>query len=156
MKALSITLTACATLLATTATAEVSLNSARVGAKDVAALGQFYEAAFGLKEVNRLTLGTGIEIFLNFGATVEAAKANDRPPVVIMPAEPLPTPDPVAHLIFNVTDIAATTAAVTTAAGSVTVAPRAFGNSGLMIAFVKDPAGNLIELIQPPPRVPGR
>jgi hypothetical protein len=45
-----------ALLLAGAALADgVSFNSARVGATDSPALARFYEAAFGLKEVQRLT-----------------------------------------------------------------------------------------------------
>ena len=43
-------------LLAGAASADVTLNAARVGGQDVPALAKFYEAAFGLKEVNRLQL----------------------------------------------------------------------------------------------------
>ncbi len=60
--------------------------------------------------------------------------------------------DPVPHIIFNVTDMAATVAAVKAAGGKVDAEPRAFGNTGLMIGFAADPAGNRIELIQPAPR----
>ena len=37
---------------------------------------QFYAAAFGLKETNRLQTQGGPELFLNFGDTVDAARAN--------------------------------------------------------------------------------
>ena len=79
--------------------AQVSLNSVRVVAKDAEALGRFYAAAFGLKETNRLQTQSGPELFLNFGATAEAAAQ--------------------------------------------------YGTSGIFIAFVTDPEGNQIELIQP-------
>src|SRR6185312_7172788 len=99
------------------ATAGVTLNSARVVGKDAVALGKFYETAFGLKEVNRLTFPNGVEIFLNFGDNVDGAKKNAAAQVVIMQnAEP--GKDTVAHLIFNVTDAAATAAAVKAAGGT--------------------------------------
>ena len=56
--------------------AEVTLNSVRVAAVDTVALAKFYQAAFGMLEVNRISLPAGPEIFVNFGATAEAAKAN--------------------------------------------------------------------------------
>jgi predicted enzyme related to lactoylglutathione lyase len=133
------------------AQAGVTLNSARVGAKDAAALGKFYEAAFGLKEVNRLTFPSGVEIFLNFGDTADAAKMNKGAEIVIMTADAVGDKDPVPHLIFNVTDIAATAAAVKAAGGTMDREPTPFGNSGLVIGFALDPAGNRIELIQPAP-----
>jgi predicted enzyme related to lactoylglutathione lyase len=141
--------TAAAALLATSADAAVTLNSARVGAKDVPALGKFYEQAFGMKEVNRFTFPNGVEIFLNFGETLEAAKANTSPQIVVMTAEAMGSKDPVPHLIFNVTDMAATVAAVKAAGGTIDREPAPFGNGGTVIGFALDPAGNRIELIQP-------
>ncbi len=76
-----------ALLLVGGAWAQVSLNSVRIGAKDTAALAKFYQGAFGMQETNRLALGGSNEIFLNFGATVDAAKANKAEPVVIMPRD---------------------------------------------------------------------
>ena len=136
---------------AAVAHADVSLNSVRVVAKDAEALGKFYSSAFGLHEVNRLTFGNGngVELFLNFGASVEAAKANASPQVVIMQSAAGPAGDEVMHVIFTVTDAAATAAAVKAAGGTVTREPAGFGNSGIVIAMVADPEGNRIELIQP-------
>jgi predicted enzyme related to lactoylglutathione lyase len=151
MKAKTLTFACAALLLIGAAQAGVMLNSARVGGKDAVALGKFYEAAFGLKEVNRLTFPGGVEIFLNFGDSVDAAKANKAAQVVIMQSEPA-AKDAVAHLIFDVTDVAATAAAVKAAGGTMDREPAPFGNTGLVIGFAVDPAGNRIELIQRPPR----
>jgi predicted enzyme related to lactoylglutathione lyase len=140
-----------ALLLIGTAQAGVMLNSARVGGKDAVALGKFYETAFGLKEVNRLSFPGGVEIFLNFGDTVDAAKANKAAQVVIMQSEPA-AKDAVPHLIFDVTDVAATAAAVKAAGGKMDGEPAPFGNTGIVIGFAVDPAGNRIELIQRPQR----
>jgi predicted enzyme related to lactoylglutathione lyase len=128
----------------------VTLNAARVGAEDVAAAAKFYEAAFGLQEVRRLEFRNQLEIMLNFGDTVAAAKGNSNAQVVIMHRESNALKDPVPHLILNVTDIAATAAAVKAAGGSMEGDPRPFGNTGLVIGFANDPAGNRIELIQQP------
>ena len=65
-------------LLGSAAHAQVTLNSVRVGAQDTAVLAKFYEAAFGMFEVNRINVPGGAEIFVNFGATADAAKANKR------------------------------------------------------------------------------
>ncbi len=143
----------CAALVALgSAHAGVTLNSARVGGEDPVALGKFYEAAFGLKEVNRLTFAGGTELFLNFGDNVEAAKANGAAQIVIMQSKPSGTKDAVPHLIFNVTDAAATAAAVKAAGGTMDGDPKPFGTTGLVIGFAVDPAGNRIELIQRPQR----
>jgi predicted enzyme related to lactoylglutathione lyase len=53
-------------------------------------------------------------------------------------------------VIFLVKDMAATAAAVKAAGGTMTGDPRPFGNSGTVLGFAVDPAGNRIELIQRP------
>ncbi|HVS23293.1 MAG TPA: VOC family protein [Gammaproteobacteria bacterium] len=134
------------------AEAGVTLNSARVGGPDVEALGKFYQAAFGLKEVNRLSFPGGAELFFNFGDSVDAAKANTAAQIVIMHTAAPSAKDPVPHLIFNVTDAAATAAAVQKAGGTMDGDPKPFGNTGIIIGIAIDPAGNRIELIQRPAR----
>ena len=135
--------------LAGPANAEVSLNSVRVVAKDAVALGKFYEAAFGLKEVNRLEFPNGVELFLNFGDTVAAAQANQNAQVVIMQDANGPGDDTVMHVIFTVSDAAATVRAARAAGATVEREPTPFGDTGIVIGFVVDPEGNHIELIQP-------
>lgn len=139
-----------ASMVAGAAHAGVTLNAARLGAEDVAALAEFYESAFGLREVNRLEFPGMIEIMLNFGTTAAAAKANPGAEIVIMHRDSDTLEDPVPHVIFNVTDVAATAEAIKAAGGSMDGEPRAFGNSGMMIGFATDPAGNRLELIQQP------
>jgi len=136
-------------LLAGTAYADVSLNSVRVAAVDTVALARFYQAAFGMQEVNRINVPGGPEIFVNFGATAEAAKANKGLPIVLFHRESDAVKDPIPHVILNVTDMAATAAAVKAAGGTMDGEPRPFGNTGIVIGFAVDPAGNRIELIQP-------
>lgn len=129
--------------------ADITVNAVRVTANDVLALEKFYQAAFGLKEVQRLNLPGGqMEVMLNFGATVDAAKANKNAQVVIMhrgEKEPL---DGVAHLIFDVTDVKAVAAAVKAAGGKLEREPFEFGKTGIFIGMVIDPEGNHLELIQ--------
>ena len=143
-----LTLAVIITLIGTVYAEDISLNAARVGGKDVAALAKFYEAAFGLKEVSRIEMPTMLEIMLNFGDTVEAAKANPAAQIVVMPKSDKDGSDSVAHIIFNVTDAKAVSEAVKTAGGSVVIEPTSFGNSGLIFCYVADPAGNQIELLQ--------
>ena len=135
-------------MLSTAAQAQVTLNSVRLGAVNVEALAKFYQSAFGMQEVNRLQVGANAELFLNFGSTVELAKANIGLRLVIMHRDSDDIKDPIAHVIFNVTDMAATVAAVKAAGGSMTGEPRPFGNTGIMIGIAIDPAGNRLELIQ--------
>jgi len=131
------------------AEAAVTLNSARVGGPDVEALGKFYAAAFGLKEVNRIPVQGGPELFFNFGDSVDAAKAHKAAQVVIMHAGAVAN-DSVPHRIFNVTDAAATAEAVKKAGGKMASEPKPFGNNDIVIGIAVDPAGNRIELIQRP------
>lgn len=146
-----ITLAAGAALLVgVSAHAQVTLNSVRVAAKDTVALAKFYQAAFGMQEVNRIVVPGGPEVFVNFGATAEAAKANKSEPIVLMHRDNDEVKDPIAHVIFNVKDMTATVAAITAAGGSMTGDPRPFGNTGVVIGIAIDPAGNRIELIQRP------
>jgi predicted enzyme related to lactoylglutathione lyase len=137
-------------LLAMAAPAQVKLDSVRIGAKDSVALAKFFEAAFAMQEVNRINTPTGPEVFVNFGATVDAAKANKSEPIVIQHRDSDDVKDPIAHVIFNVKDMAATVAAVKAAGGSMAGDPRPFGNTGLVIGIAIDPAGNRLELIQRP------
>ena len=128
----------------------MTLNSVRVAAANTVTLARFYQSAFGMQEVNRIDVPGGPEIFVNFGATVDAAKANKGLPIVIMHRDSDATKDPIAHVILNVTDMNATVAAIKAAGGSMEGEPRPFRNSGMVIGIAVDPAGNHIELIQRP------
>lgn len=137
-------------LLASAVNGQVTLNSVRIGAKDTVALAKFYQAAFAMQEVNRINAQGGPEIFVNFGATIDSAKANKSEPIVIMHRESDDAKDPIAHVILNVKDMGATVAALKAAGGSMAGDPRPFGNTGVVIGIAIDPAGNRVELIQRP------
>ena len=141
---------AAALLLAGAAHAQVTLNSVRIGAKDTVALAKFYQAAFGMQEVNRIDTPAGPEVFVNFGATVDAAKANKSEPVVLMHRDSDDVKDPIAHVIFDVKDMTAIVAAVKAAGGMMAGDPRPFGKTGIVIGIAIDPAGNRVEMIQRP------
>ena len=142
---------ACVALLVIRAAhADVTLNSVRVAAANTVALAKFYQSAFGMQEVNRIEVPGGPEIFVNFGMTPDAAKANKGLPIVIMHRDNDATKDPIAHVILNVTDMNATVAAIKAAGGSMDGEPRPFRNTGVVIGIAIDPAGNRIELIQRP------
>ncbi len=137
-----------AVLLAGAAHAQVALDSVRVAAKDTVALAKFYQAAFGMQEVNRIENPGGTEVFVNFGATVEAAKANKNPLMILFHRDSDDVKDPIPHVIFVVKDIAKTVDAVKAAGGTMTGEPRPFKGSGTILGFAVDPAGNRIELVQ--------
>lgn len=152
MKRISMTaVTYCAALLLTgVAHAQVTLNSVRVGAKDTVALAKFYETAFGMQETNRINGQGGPEVFVNFGATADEAKANKAEPIVLMHRDSDDVKDPIPHIILNVKDMNATVAAIKAAGGSMAGEPRPFGKTGITIGIAVDPAGNRIEMIQRP------
>jgi lactoylglutathione lyase len=130
--------------------AQASLDSVRIEAKDTIVLAKFYQAVFGMQEVSRVVNPGGIEIFVNFGATVEAAKANKNPRMILFHRDSDDLKDPTTHVIFSVKDLTATVAAIRAAGGTMTRDPRPFGNAGTILGFAIDPAGNRIELIQRP------
>jgi predicted enzyme related to lactoylglutathione lyase len=141
----------CAMLLpASAGYAQVSLNSVRIGAKDTLAVAKFYQAAFGMQEVNRIDAPGAPEVFVNFGSTADTAKANKGEPIVIMHRDSDDVKDPIAHVILNVKDMAATVAAIKAADGAMAGDPRPFRNTGIVIGIAIDPAGNRVELIQRP------
>ncbi|HTW37831.1 MAG TPA: VOC family protein [Steroidobacteraceae bacterium] len=137
-------------MLAGDALAGTTLDAARIGAVNVPALENFYESAFGLKEVNRIQLPGMLEVMLNFGATAQAAKRNPSAQIVIMHRATDAVSDTVPHLILDVTDIKAAAAAIEAAGGHMDGKPRPFGKTGLVIGLARDPAGNRLELIQRP------
>jgi predicted enzyme related to lactoylglutathione lyase len=137
--------------LAGVAHAQVTLNSVRIAAADTVALAKFYQAAFGMQEVNRIDVPGGPEIFVNFGASADAAKANKGLPIVIMHRDSDAVNDPIAHVILNVTNMSGTVAAIKAAGGTMNGEPRPFRNTGIVIGIATDPAGNRVELIQRAP-----
>lgn len=144
----------CTLLLATPALAAAppgtTLNGVRIGAKDVAALARFYQSAFGMHEVQRITTPQFLEIMLDFGATVDAAKANAGADVVIMQRDADDGKDTMAHVVFTVTNMDGVVAAVKAAGGKMERDPFAYGTTGIRIGMGIDPAGNHFELIQFP------
>jgi predicted enzyme related to lactoylglutathione lyase len=146
----TVMVTFAALLLACAAHAQASLDSVRIAAKDTIALAKFYQAVFGMQEVNRIENTGGTEVFVNFGATVEAAKANKNPLMILFHRDSDDLKDPTTHIIFSVKDMTATVAAVKAAGGTMTGDPRPFGKTGTVLGFAIDPAGNRIELIQRP------
>ena len=152
MKSLYTTvMTICAALVVSGAMhAQASLDSVRIEAKDTIALAKFYQAVFGMQEVSRVVNPGGVEVFVNFGATVEAAKANKNPRMILFHRDSDDVKDSTTHVIFSVKDMAATVAAIRAAGGTMTRDPRPSGSAGAILGFAIDPAGNRIELIQRP------
>jgi predicted enzyme related to lactoylglutathione lyase len=123
----------------------------RLGANDVVALAKFYDAAFGLKEIDRVG-EPPTEIIMRYGATAADAKAGSSPEFLVMRREPGAANDPVAHAIFHVSDLDATVAAAKAAGaamqGDAVSVP--IGGMPVRIATLTDPDGNVLELMELP------
>jgi predicted enzyme related to lactoylglutathione lyase len=136
---------------ATLAQADVSVLAVRLGAKDVVALAKFYDAAFGLKEIDRVG-EPATEIIMRYGATVAAAKAGTSPEFLVQLREPGASASSMAHAIFHVSNLAATLSAAKAAGATVNgeVATVPIGGMPVKIATVVDPDGNVLELMELP------
>ena len=87
----------------------------RLGAKDVVALAKFYDAAFGLKEIDSVGKPP-TEIIMRYGATVAAAKAGASPEFLLARRDSGAANDPITHAMFHVSDISAAVLAAKAAA----------------------------------------
>ena len=133
----------------TLAHADVTVLAVRLGATDVVALAKFYDAAFGLKEIDRV--GEPVtEIIMRYGATVAAAKAGSSPEFLVQRREPGDGKHVMAHAIFRVSDIAASVAAAKAAGASMEgdVVTVPIGGMQVKIATLVDPDGNVLELME--------
>ena len=136
---------------ATLAQADVTVLAVRLGAKDVVALAKFYDAAFGLKQIDQVG-EPPTEIIMRYGATAAAAKAGTSPEFLIQVRELSAGKDAMAHAIFHVSDLAATVAAAKSAGASMEgeVVSVPIGGMPVKIATLVDPDGNVLELMELP------
>jgi predicted enzyme related to lactoylglutathione lyase len=131
--------------------ADVTVLAVRLGAKDVVALAKFYDAAFGLKEIDHVGKPP-TEIIMRYGATVAAAKAGSSPEFLVARRDPGSANDGITHAIFRVSDVSATVMAAKAAGATVKsdVAPVSIGGMQLKSAMLVDPDGNVLELMELP------
>jgi predicted enzyme related to lactoylglutathione lyase len=123
----------------------------RLGSKDVVALAKFYDAAFGLKEIDRV--GTPpTEIIMRYGTSAATAKAGSSPEFLLTRREPGAATDTMPHAIFHVSDLEATLAAAKTAGATPkgNVASVKIGKMSVKVAQLVDPDGNVLELMELP------
>ena len=139
-----------AALLVVDARAQTTVMALRLGATDVVALAKFYEAAFGLKEIDRVG-SPATEIIMRFGANVGEAKAGASPEFLVAKREGAAT-DTMPHAIFRVSDIAATVGAAKAAGAKVDrdVSTVTIGGTRIKIAMLVDPQGNALEVMELP------
>ena len=131
--------------------ADVTVLAIRLGANDVAALAKFYDAAFGLKEIDHVG-EPATEIIMRYGATAAAAKAGSSPEFLVQLREPGAANSAMAHAIFHVSDVGATVAAAKAAGASMQgdVVTVPIGGMPVKIATLVDPQGNVLELMELP------
>jgi len=131
--------------------ADTSVLAVRLGAKDAPALAKFYEAAFGLKQIDKVG-DPPTEVIMRFGATVAAAKAGSSPEFLVAKREGGETAGSMAHAIFHVSDINATVAAAKAAGATMKgeVASVPIGGTPIKIATMTDPDGNVLEIMELP------
>lgn len=131
--------------------ADVTVLAVRLGAKDVVALAKFYEAAFGLREIDRVGQ-PATEIIMRYGASVAAAKAGSSPEFLLTRRESGAADDPMPHAVFHVSDMGATLAAAKAAGATMkgNVASVRIGKMPVKVAMVVDPDGNVLELMELP------
>ncbi len=142
----SFTVAVLATTMAIAQETGIRVRIVRVLATDQEAIATFYEKAFGMSEIRRPAKS---EIVLNFGSTVEGAKSSPTTPIVIA-ARPKDAPaGALASLVLQVPDLNKAVEMGKAAGATVFRAPFKAGASG-DVAFLKDPDGNQIELVQPP------
>jgi predicted enzyme related to lactoylglutathione lyase len=131
--------------------ADVTVLAVRLGAKDVVALAKFYDAAFGLKEIDRVGQPP-TEIIMRYGATVAAARTGSSPEFLVARRDSSAPNDPITHAIFHVSDIGAAVLAAKAAGATMkgAVASVSIGGMALKTATLVDPDGNGLELMELP------
>jgi predicted enzyme related to lactoylglutathione lyase len=131
--------------------ADVTVLAVRLGAKDVVALAKFYDAAFGLKEIDRVGKPP-TEIILRYGTSVAAAKAGSSPEFLLERREPGAANDSMPHAIFHVSDMGSAVAAAKSAGATMKgeVASAQIGSMSVKVAQLVDPDGNVLELMELP------
>ena len=111
----------------------------------------WYGAAFGAREVFRANRDGGtpqlVYVELALGQCIEFFPDGKHP--IVEPEAPIGY----AHLCLVVDDLAATLAYLATL-GVAPAAPTRTGRAGQRLAFVADPDGNRIELMEIPPDSP--
>jgi predicted enzyme related to lactoylglutathione lyase len=150
-RALTAVLGLSAAVWLTSAQADVTVLAIRLTAKDVTALAKFYDTAFGLKQIDAVGQPP-TEIIMRYGATVAAAKAGTSPEFLLQLREPDAANDAITHAIFRVSDLAATLAAAKAAGATQRgeVASVEIGGMAVKVAFLADPDGNALELMELP------
>ena len=123
---------------------EISFAASGIVVGDLVAAQRFYEDALGMKEVNRARVD-----MLGLDEVVLAAQGGGY--LILMRYDDGRSHVEVGQkLVFVVADPSVVTDGAAAAGGTVTVPPTLMPEYGATIAFVQDPDGHAIELIDRP------
>ena len=151
MRIPTVVLAACLIAAATAVSAQpggIHVRAIRVLATDPEALATFYEKAFGMSETRRPLNGpTTKEIVINTGLTPEVARKAATTPIVLYTRPQNSPAGAMAALIIEVPNLEKSIESVV-ANGGTLMRPAAKSGEGLRYAFLKDPDGNQIELLE--------
>ena len=126
----------------------IHVRAIRVLATDPEALATFYEKAFGMSETRRPLNGpTTKEIVINSGLTPELARKANSTPIVLYTRPQNSPAGAMAALIIEVPSLEKAIESVV-ANGGTLMRPAATSGEGLRYAFLKDPDGNQVELLE--------
>jgi lactoylglutathione lyase len=112
----------------------------------------FYEGILGMQEFTRYEHENLTEVVLSFTRSDPTQPPPDRSSMLVLMhhhdrREPYAHGESFSRIAFGVSDVEALVEAVRTAGLEVTREPKALPDSGMMLAFVRDPDGFRIELI---------
>lgn len=126
----------------------IHVRAIRVLATDPEALATFYEKAFGMSETRRpVNTATTKEIAINSGATPDIARKSTDTLIVLYTRPQNAPAGAMASLILEVPSLEKAIDFVKENGGTL-MRPPAVSGEGLHYAFVKDPDGNQIELLE--------
>jgi predicted enzyme related to lactoylglutathione lyase len=126
----------------------IHVRAIRVLATDPDALATFYEKTFGMSETRRpINSATTKEIVINSGLTPDTARKATSTPIVLYTRPQNAPAGAMAALIIEVPSLEKAIESAQ-ANGGTLMRPAATSGEGLRYAFLKDPDGNQIELVE--------
>lgn len=126
----------------------LSFAFTKVVVADLEASERFYEKALGLSRVAYIEFGEGFDQLQEVVLAVPgSAPGGANLQLIHYPGRPKPTHSDTV-IGFTVADAQKTLAAMTAAGGRVTVPVTSIAEHGVICAFVADPDGHVIEILQ--------
>jgi catechol 2,3-dioxygenase-like lactoylglutathione lyase family enzyme len=121
---------------------------AKIHVRDIDAAERFYQEGLGLRTAARVTNGEGEHAMVELIMNVPGANPSDANFILIaFPNAPCPPPGE-ATVGFIVTDLDAALERAFAAGATLAVAAADMPQYGLRLAFILDPQGHRVELLQ--------